>query len=165
MGYWACAQTEPHREGAAAHFLGLAGYTAYCPRIRAVHIRRGGRKIVTRAPLFPSYLFVAIVAGWWDARWCPGIVRLLAAGDAPMPVSNALISEIKSRERDGLVELPRRERFIAGEQVRVLTGPFSGCLGLYQGMRSRDRILVLLALLGGQARVELDQHNVEAAPQ
>jgi len=160
MAYWCCGQTEPQREAAATHFLGLAGYEVYCPRLRLVRPRRGGRKVESHPPLFPSYLFIMITTGWWNARWCPGIVKLLTAGDAPMPVSDSLINEIKSRERNGLVMLPKREAF----QVRITAGAFAGHLGLYQGMRARDRILVLLALLGGQSRVELDKDAVEAVP-
>src|SRR6516164_2926043 len=159
--YWCCAQTEPKREAAATHFLGLAGYEVYCPRLRLVRPRRG-RKVESRPPLFPSYLFVMITAGWWNARWCPGIVKLLANGDAPMVVPDGLIEEIKSRERGGLVELPRRDGLRPGEQVRVLQGPFAGHLGLYQGMRPHERVLVLLAVLGGQSRVELAKNAVEA---
>jgi len=162
--YWCCAQTEPQREAAATHFLGLAGYEVYCPRLRLVRPRRGGRKVESHPPLFPSYLFIMITTGWWNARWCPGIIRLLTAGDAPMPVSETLINEIKSRERNGLVMLPKREAFQVGDQVRITAGAFAGHLGLYQGMRARDRILVLLALLGGQSRVELDKDAVEAVP-
>ena len=161
MGYWCCGQTEPHREAAATHFLGLAGYEVYCPRLRLVRPRRG-RKVVSHPPLFPSYLFIAITAGWWNARWCPGIVKLLTAGDAPMPVPDSLIFEIKSRERGGLVELPRREKFKAGDRVRILPGPFEGHLGLYAGMRPHERVLVLLALLGGEQRVELPKADIEA---
>ena len=111
MSYWCCAQTEPQRESAATHFLGLAGYEVYCPRLRVVRPRRGGRKVVSRPALFPSYLFVLITSGWWNARWCPGVIRLLIAGDAPMPVPDDLIDELKSREVGGLVVLPRREVF------------------------------------------------------
>jgi transcriptional antiterminator RfaH len=158
--YWCCAQTEPKRESAATHFLALAGYQVYCPRLRLVRPRRG-RKVESRPPLFPSYLFVMITAGWWNARWCPGIVKLLANGDAPMVVPDGLIEEIKSRERGGLVELPRRDGLRPGEQVRVLAGPLAGHIGLYAGMRSHERVLVLLALLGGQQRVELAKGAVE----
>ena len=117
---------------------------------------------MSHPPLFPSYLFIAITAGWWNARWCPGIVKLLTAGDAPMPVPDSLIFEIKSRERGGLVELPRREKFKAGDRVRILQGPFEGHLGLYAGMRPHERVLVLLALLGGEQRVELPKADIEA---
>ena len=161
MAYWACAQTEPMRESAAQHFLGLAGYQVYLPRLRLIRPRRG-RKVESRPPLFPNYLFVLVTAGWWSARWCPGVVRLLTAGDAPMPVPDSLIAEIRGRERGGLVELPRREEFKAGERVRVLTGPFAGHLGLYADMRPHERVLVLLALLGGEQRVELSKDAIEA---
>ena len=79
-----------------------------------------------------------------------------------MVVPDGLIEEIKSRERGGLIELPRRDGLRPGEQVRVLQGPFAGHLGLYQGMRPHERVLVLLAVLGGQSRVELAKNAVEA---
>src|SRR6516225_4557830 len=136
MSYWCCAQTEPKREAAATHFLGLAGYEVYCPRLRLIRPRRG-RKVESRPTLFPSYLFVMITAGWWNARWCPGIVRLLANGDAPMPVPDTLIAEIKSRECGGLVELPKVPGALRpGDRVRVTVGPFTGQFGLYAGMRA-----------------------------
>jgi transcription antitermination factor NusG len=59
------------------------------------------------------------------------------------------------------VELPRREEFRIGETVRVAHGPFSGQLGLYQGQRPRERVLVLLSLLGGESRVELPGNAIE----
>ena len=77
-------------------------------------------------------------------------------------MSDSLIAEIKSRERGGLVELPRRDAFKVGEQVRILAGPFEGRLGLYAEMRPHERVLVLLALLGGEQRVELARENIEA---
>jgi transcriptional antiterminator RfaH len=123
---------------------------------------RRGRKVVSKVPLFPSYLFIWITTGWWNARWCPGIVKLLANGDTPMMVPDSLINEIKSREVGGLIVLPRRDAFQVGDQVRITAGAFTGQLGLYQGMRARDRVLVLLALLGGQSRVELDKDAIEA---
>jgi transcriptional antiterminator RfaH len=161
MSYWCCAQTEPKREAAATHFLGLAGYSVYCPRLRLVRPWRG-RKVESQPPLFPSYLFVMITTGWWNARWCPGIVRLLANGEMPMVVPDMLIAEIKGRERGGLVELPRRDGLRPGEQVRVLSGPFTGHLGLFAGMRPHERVLVLLAVLGGEVRTELAKNAIEA---
>ena len=66
------------------------------------------------------------------------------------------------RERNGLIELPQRSGLKPGDQVRILQGPFAGRLGLYAGMRAYERVLVLLALLGGQQRVELAKDAIEA---
>jgi transcriptional antiterminator RfaH len=122
MAYWACAQVEPRQERAAQHFLGLNGFETYCPRLRVVR-RSHGRQIVTTPSLFPSYLFITIVVGWWSARWCPRVVRLILNGLTPAVVPDGVIDEIRSRERDGLVELPQREALHVGDQVRVLQGP------------------------------------------
>ena len=80
----------------------------------------------------------------------------------PARVPDSVIAEIRARERGGLVELPQRTTFRTGETGRVTHGPFSGQLGLYQGQRPRERVLVLLALLGGHQRVELAKGDVEA---
>jgi hypothetical protein len=45
--------------------------------------------------------------------------------------------------------------------VGILQGPFAGHLGLYAGRRAHERVLVLLASLGGQQRVELAKDDVE----
>ena len=160
MPYWACAQVQPHQERAAQHFLGLAGFESYCPRLRVVR-RSHGRRIETRPCLFPSYLFVAIVSAWWAARWCPHVVRLILNGATPAVVADSIIDEIRSRERGGLVELPKPAGLNPGDRVRVLAGPLQGQLGLYAGQRPHERVLVLLALLGGEQRVTLAKKDIE----
>jgi transcriptional antiterminator RfaH len=162
--YWACAQLVPQRERLALHTLGLAGYTAYLPRLRQYRISHG-RKIVTTPPLFPGYAFVLIELQWHQARWSPGVVRLVTAGDAtPAAVPDSVIAALRARERGGLIELPRAAKFRTGDRVRVRHGPFIGLLGLYAGMRPRERVEVLLQILGGSQRVTLPLAAVEAAP-
>ena len=45
----------------------------------------------------------------------------------------------------------------------VIHGPFAGHVGLYQGMKPRERVEVLLAILGGSQRVTLAADAVEQA--
>jgi transcription antitermination factor NusG len=63
----------------------------------------------------------------------------------------------------GLIELPRPPKFRPGDRLRVLYGPFAGHVGLYAGMKPRERVEVLLAILGGSQRVTLPKDAVEAA--
>ena len=67
----------------------------------------------------------------------------------------------RSRERDGLIELPKAPALQPGDRVRITSGPFSGHLALYQGMTPRERVAVLLQLLGGQQRTELAASAIE----
>jgi transcriptional antiterminator RfaH len=159
--YWACALVEPQQERAAQHFLHLNGFQSYCPRLRLTR-RSHGRPIVVKPPLFPSYVFVAIVNGWWSAQWCPHVRRLILNGAVPAVVPDRVIAEIQSRERDGLVELPRAAKFRMGSPVRITQGPFTGHVGLFQGMRPHERVEVLLAILGAAQRVTLAAAAVEA---
>jgi hypothetical protein len=82
--YWAAAQLQPSRDGLALHCLRQAGFETYAPRLRE---RRtvNGRKIVATPPLFPGYLFVLVESRWWQARWSPGVVRIVMDGVEPAP--------------------------------------------------------------------------------
>jgi transcriptional antiterminator RfaH len=159
--YWCCARLEPNRERLALHCLGLNGFAVYYPRLREQRIRHG-RRIEVRPPLFPSYCFVAVELQWHAARWSPGIASLIMnGGGGPARVADSVIDEIRGRERNGAVELPQRG-LAPGDRVRVLVGPMRGFAGLYAGMAPRERVIVLLTLLGGQQRVTLARDHVEA---
>ena len=49
------------------------------------------------------------------------------------------------------------------KKIRVLDGAFADCLGLYEGMKDRDHIAILLGLLGRKVRVIVDGQNVAVA--
>jgi transcriptional antiterminator RfaH len=160
MSYWACAQLLPHKASLALHCLAVAGYTVYYPRLR-VQRRSHGRKIEVRPPLFVNYAFVQIEREWYRAKRQPGVCRLVTNGNgAPAVVADAIIAEIKARERDGLVELPKPS-LEPGVRVRILEGPFRGHLAIYAGMSARERVALLLQILGGPQRVTLAQRDVE----
>jgi transcription antitermination factor NusG len=55
---------------------------------------------------------------------------------------------------------PQR-RFAPGAKVRIVEGPLSGLEGLCAGMKPRQRVEVLLQLLGGDQRVTLPKNDVE----
>ena len=163
MSFWAAAQLQPQRDGLALHCLRQAGFETYAPRLREHRIAHG-RKEVRTPLLFPGYLFVLIELQWHTARWSPGVVRIVLNGTAPAAVPDGVIAALKAREMNGLIELPKPPKFRPGDRVRVLHGPFAGHVGLYQGMKPRERVEVLLAILGAAQRVTLAADAVEAAP-
>jgi transcriptional antiterminator RfaH len=162
MPFWTVAQLEPRRERArlALRLLEQERFTVYAPQLRERRIVRG-RRVDSESPLFPGYVFVLIQLQWHAARWCPGVRRLVMDGLQPAKVPDAVIEEIRARERKGAIELPRRLPK-PGDRVRLLAGPFQGHLAIYAGMSGSERVAVLLQILGGQQRVTLARRDIEA---
>jgi transcriptional antiterminator RfaH len=160
VAYWAVAQLQPNRTALALQMLVQGGFTVYAPKLRERRTIRGRRED-SEVPLFPGYAFVAIELQWHAARWCPGVIRLVMDGLRPAKVSDAVIEEIRSRERNGAVELPKR-RLQYGDRVKILAGPFRGHLAVYAGLSGPERVAVLLQILGGAQRVTMAKQDIEA---
>ena len=163
---WYVAQTQPRSEGKAALHLTRQGFEVYVPRY--LKRRRHARKVEqVAAPLFPSYLFVGFdiaVQRWRSIHSTIGVAKLVCNGEDPAPVPDTIIESLKVRQdASGLIRLDQRPRFARGDKIRVLDGAFSDCLGLFEGMDDRQRIAILLELLGRKVRVFLDPECVVAA--
>ena len=160
MAYWVVSRLAPKHEALALHCLALAGYEVYLPRLRERRVIRH-RKVEITPPLFPGYCFTLIRLQWYAARWAPGTCGLIMDGDRPAKVADAVIAELRSRERNGLIELTKPRGPRMGSRVKVTVGPFAGQLGIYAGMKPHQRVEVLLTLLGGQQRVSLSREAIE----
>jgi transcriptional antiterminator RfaH len=163
--HWYLAQTHAHSENKAAANLIRQGYSIYIPRYlkRRSHARRVES---VPAPLFPCYLFVAfnvVTERWHSIQSTWGVSRLIRHGDAPALVPETVILNLREREdENGFVRLNPRPNLASGDEIRVVGGVFDTCLGLFEGMAERDRVAVLLELLGRKVRVLLDVDSVVA---
>jgi transcriptional antiterminator RfaH len=148
---WYLVQTHPHAETKAAAHLERQGYSVYLPRY--YKRRRHARRIeIVSAPLFPGYLFVMIdmvTQRWRSIRSTIGVSRLVCSGEEPAVLRAAVIDELQSRHNyAGFVQLDLQPRFTPADKVRVVDRAFATCLGLYEGMADRERLAVMLDLLG-----------------
>ena len=158
---WVVVKTHPSREHFAAECIARQGYGVFLPRV-LVHVGHGSHRYALAKPLFPSYLFAAFEARWRPLLSTFGVAAVLMAGEAPGIVPIGVIDQLRSRlDKDGFVVLPRRRR---GDQVRIARGPFARHSGVVQGMPGRDRVRVLLSVLGGQTSVLIAEHDLASAP-
>jgi transcription antitermination factor NusG len=144
---WSVCQCEPQREHLVRLLLMRAKFETYLPRI----------KLRQRVQLlFPSYLFVHIEQQWHSVLWCPHVSRMIMAGTQPARLHDSVVSELRSREKQGFVRLPRPPAtFRPGQRVRIVRGSFEGQFGIYDGMSGKERERVLLDLLGQAVPVVL----------
>jgi transcriptional antiterminator RfaH len=164
--HWYVVQTQPRAETKAAAHLARQGFDTYLPHY--LKRRRHARRVETVvAPLFPRYMFVAVdmaVQRWRAIQSTVGVSHLVCHGDGPAAVSPDIIHGLMAREDErGFVRLDRRPPFAPGDKVRILEGVFSACLGLFEGVADRERVAILLDLLGRKVRVTLDADVVTAA--
>ena len=162
---WYVAQTHAHAEAKAALNLRRQGYAVFFPRYRKR--RRHARRIeIVSAPLFPRYVFVLVDRA--KQRWRAigstfGVAHLVCHGDGPTVVPDKVIAELREREdSQGLVNLDS-PMFTPGARVRVRSGAFGDSLGQFDGMTDRERVAVLLDLLGRKVRVVMGVEAIEAA--
>jgi transcriptional antiterminator RfaH len=161
MSYWAVAQLETHRAALALYCLKLAGFETYLPRFRERRrMPTTNKRVEIATPLFPGYAFIAIELQWHTARWSPGVLSIIRAGDVPARVPDRIITDLRARERNGLIDLPERPGLQRGDQVRIVRGPMADRLAIYDGMKGSERVAVLLALLGSVQRVELALRDI-----
>lgn len=115
--------------------------------------------------LFPGYLFVRTGHGAWRfLEGTYGVIEVLKSGERPAVLRPDEMGHIRRLEIDGtgLVRLPNV--FERDELVRVQDGPFIGYTGLVEGMSARDRVRVLLGVMGRETPVELHISQLEREP-
>lgn len=166
MQRWYAVNTQANQEQKAILNLRRQGYDAWLPIRRKT--RRHARRIETiKAALFPSYLFVALDVA--QDRWRPinstfGVRRLVMRGDRPAEVPTDFVDELKAAVDESGFSAPGATQALhAGDAVRVVAGPFAESTGRLLALSDKDRVAVLLSMLGREVRAVLPQSQIAAA--
>ena len=163
---WYVVETHSHAEAKAAAHLRRQGFEIYLPRY--CKKRRHARRVESVvAPLFPRYLFVAIdmaTQRWRSIRSTVGVARLVSNGDMPTSVSADVIDRLRQREdANGFVHLESHATLAPGDRIRIVSGAFEACLGLFEGITDSERVTILLEFLGREVRILLEATSVVPA--
>ncbi|WP_067563850.1 transcriptional activator RfaH [Halofilum ochraceum] len=160
---WYLVHTKPARETTAAEHLERQGFAAFLPRIRR-QIRHAGRWRERVEAMFPRYLFVRLdtdVDNWAPINATIGVSRLVRFGNRPSVVPAGLIEDLRARaDGENIVAIESAGEFQPGRRVRVVDGPFAGLEGIVQAKSARDRVDLLLAIVGQGATTRLSTHHL-----
>ena len=119
---------------------------------------RWGRMSTTITALFPCYVFARfdLQLSYFDVKYLPGVRGIVSAGADPLVVPTGIITEIRRRGTDDIVEI-REKPFGSGERVVVVDGPFRGFEAVFDRYLSGpERVAILLsAIEAGGLRVVL----------
>ena len=160
---WYLVFCKPRQEAAARVNLERQGYDVYLPMV-AQRRRRGGKCVEFIEPLFPRYLFIHLDAGtddWRPIRSTIGVSALVQFGQQPARVPDDLIAALRAHESgQGVHEIPV-EPLREGDRIRIVEGALSGFEGLFLARSGRDRVVVLLEIMGKPSRISLDPDTLE----
>jgi len=154
---WFAVQVRARSEKLVASILENKGFENLLP-VYKVQRRRSDRVLGIELPLFPGYLFCRLDLNrrLLPLFTTPGVVRLLGAGNTPMPVDDSEIDAVRAIVKAG--RLPRPWPMVEkGQRVRIEAGPLTGVEGILIGQRKNCRLVVSVTLLKRAISVEIDE--------
>jgi transcription elongation factor/antiterminator RfaH len=161
---WYAVQTHPRREATAQLQLQAQGFRTFLPRY--VKTVRHARKLTTvSAPFFPRYLFIVLDLHrdrWRSINGTFGVTSLLKANDHPVAVP-AEVVEALAAQCSAIGNVRLAETLEVGQSTKILNGPFADLIGQLVRFDGGGRVQVLLQLLGGNIRVDIDRRALMPA--
>ena len=161
---WYVVQTLVRQEPRAHAQLAAQGFDAFLPRVqRTIRHARKLRTVLSAA--FPGYLFVRLDLKrdrWRSVNGTLGVSRLIMGEDAPIPAPQGVVETIFDYvDPDGVAHFDRD--LVAGQSVRIKSGPLANALGELVGLDANGRVRVLLAIMGGRVETRVARVDLEAA--
>ncbi|MGV8042505.1 MAG: transcription termination/antitermination protein NusG [Thermoanaerobaculaceae bacterium] len=163
---WLLVRSKPKQERVVAEVLAGRGIESYVPRV--LEPRSHVRAPQGPVPLFPSYVFARCVPRerFAAAHYCPGGLGIVRFGEMLAVVEDAQVELLRDKEgeRGYLVFGEVRRELKPGSRARLVGGPLKGFEGIVERyLPAHDRVRMLLSLIGGVRRVEVDARHLRCA--
>jgi len=158
---WICIHTEKAKESVANQALEAAGFPTLFLHTRRRRWRHG-RRVIVKAPLFPSYLFCECMNGVRPVLDCRGVAAVIG-GFQPIAVPPEVIMELRSRgDESGLVTTPPLK---VGDVRRIgRVSPLAGLLATIASLPDpHGKLRAWVKLLGGETLVTLQLEDLDEA--
>lgn len=127
---------------------------------------RGGQKRTTQRKFFPGYVLVKMEMNddtWHLVNSVPKVTGFIGgSGNKPAPITDKEAQAILTQVQEGVDKPKPKFSFAAGEQVRVIDGPFADFNGTVEDVNfEKNKLRVSVSIFGRMTPVELDFSQVE----
>lgn len=158
---WYVLQCKPLQQARAELNLQQQGFNYYAPVHSVQHQRRGKLQVMQEA-LFPGYLFIQLHqdSNWRALRSTKGVSRLVAFGEQPLAVPEALIDGLKVRLQH---KAEPEALYKPGDRVLITEGCFKHIEAIVQAVTPQERIVVLMTILNTRQAVHMPLAAVKRA--
>lgn len=159
---WIALYTKANQEKTAITNIERQGFDAYCPMIE--RIRKHARKIdMVRRPLFPSYVFVRLDEQKFQWRLLLstiGVQSVIRFNNRLGFMPDGLIDELREYEEHNILRQKMALKVKPGMKVKMLDGPFQNLIAKVLSLPEKDRVWLLLEIMGSEVRVQHDIWSV-----
>jgi transcription elongation factor/antiterminator RfaH len=161
---WYAVRTHPRREALAQLHLERQNFKTFLPVIS--HAVRGPTGYTPRrAAFFPGYLFTQLdlsVDRWRCINSTTGVARLIEFAGRPVATPEGLIEYMQGHVSGG-GDLCFSQEIAVGSNVRVISGPFDGVIGVLLQSDADERVRVLMTLMERQVSVSMPRSSIVVA--
>jgi transcriptional antiterminator RfaH len=136
---WFVVRTKPSKETTASVAIASEGFPAFMP-VQIVERSHAGKRERVSRPLFPRYIFVQFDRenpGFGKLNYCRGVANkglMCDAMDRPVSVPDAVITEIRDRERLSMaIAGETKTGFRPGDTFPIQRGSYTQITMTYMG--------------------------------
>jgi transcription antitermination factor NusG len=145
-------------ESTVATSLRAAGIEAFNPTYQET-VEWSDRRKILRRPLFPGYVFaLAHRSRLREIVQLAGVLRVLPSDMNPEPVPDAEIENVRQALATRLPAEPCA--YVAGDQVRIESGPLAGVTGIVDRTKNGTRVIVRVEMLRRAVSIDVDAADV-----
>lgn len=152
---WVVVYTKANQEAVAIENLKRQSFDVYCPTI--IRMRKHARKVDhVQRPIFPSYVFVryqSLSNKWSSLMATRGVRSLVKFGERISLLPENVVSEMRQCEQAGVFQEAVKPKINPGDSVTVVEGPFQNFMAKVLSVPEKDRIWVLLDMMGHKVKV------------
>lgn len=137
------------------------------PTEQVTEARAGGKSRTREHPSFPGYIFVEMDLNeetWHLVKDTSKIMGFVGGpgGKDPIEVKQSQIEDLRKGISEGAAKPKAKVTFVAGDEVRVIDGPFSNFTGAVEEVKpEKQKVRVKVSIFGRSTPVELDFSQVE----
>lgn len=155
LSLWIAVRVKAGRERYAAYNVRRQGFKCFMP-----FIYEEGRP--REQPLFPGYIFVE-GPQWYYLQSTYGCLYPIMMGNEPAYMPRKEMKKLMAMaDKEGVITIPK-EKFVKDQKVVLKKGAWKGHAGVYIRASAKDRVRVLLQLLGGKHELEFNHSDITAA--
>jgi transcriptional antiterminator NusG len=129
------------------------------PTEEVVELVKGKRKTSARK-FYPGYILLQVALDdetWHIVNNTAKVTGFLGGRDKPAPISDEEANQILNRMEAGKEKPQPKYYFDAGDEIRVIDGPFNNFNGIVDEVNpEKGKIRVLVSIFGRSTPVELD---------